>query len=192
MQAHNVVDQQDVPIQLSIEPMPAGAWALFADGRPTMTGELRHVVLEAEQAMTQDPDLEVNADKLLPRGIQGHLLRDHFTPKGLAKGVVRATAKFRNADDLYLFLRTGGFQFWSPAFVRKEGRRQLRMYRSHQSLDSMLAWEVVLYRLENDGALPPHVEVPAGTCPRCFSQFVAVPLSGNGYQCLECHYESDH
>lgn len=177
--------------KLSIEPMPAGSWALMADHQPLVAGDLRQVILAGEQEAARNPRLRIDADQLLPQGIKGYLIRDHFTDRGAARGVYREAIEFRNASDLYLFLRTGDFQFWSPAFIRREDSRQVRVYRSHDTVDSMTAWEIVLHRLENDGQLPDFLEVPAGTCPQCLSRFVVMPMSGSGYHCLECHYATE-
>jgi len=175
--------------RLVIEPMPAGTWALMEGHTPVIAGPLRQVVLSAEAMAAQEPGVRVDAEHLLPNRIQGFAYHDRFTDRGVARAYLRTPVRFRNADELYRYLANNGFQFWSPAFIRRDGYDQIRIYRSHGTVDSMTAWEIALHRLENDGELPDFIEVPAGTCPRCLSQYVSMPMPGTSYHCLECHYE---
>lgn len=175
--------------RLVIEPMPAGTWALMEGHTPVISGSLRQVVLSAEAMSAQEPGVRVDAKALLPQDIKGCAYHDRFTDLGAARGYVRSMIGFRNADELYRYLAYSGFLFWSPAFLRRDGDDQVRIYRSHGTVDSMTAWEIALHRLENGGELPDFIEVPAGTCPRCLSQYVSMPMPGTSYHCLECHYE---
>jgi len=192
MKAHNLKTTSDTQVEyrhLKIERMPADTWALMEGHTPLIVGPLRQVVLSAEAMAAQIPGVRVDAEDLQPARIEGHAYKDRFTERGVARGYVRSIVRFRNADELYRYLANGSFQFWSPAFMKRDGDDQIRIYRRHGTVDSMTAWEIALHRLENDGELPDFIEVPAGTCPRCLSQYVSMPMPGTSYHCLECHYE---
>lgn len=173
--------------KLSVERVPGGVWCLFADHEPLTLADLRRVVLDAEALSSVNPEIPLDTQDLSPRGIAGTLIKTRRVGQAEVRYFWQKVT-FQNADTLYRHLLNGGFRFWAPDFVAEDDSGRQQLYRSHDTVASMTAWEIALHRLENDGALPDFLEVPAGTCPRCLSEFVAIPEGGQGYHCLECHY----
>lgn len=153
-------------------------------------GQLRAVVLEAERHQASFPDVILSAPYLAPEGIRGYQRKDVRRDGGWAFGVKCEPIDFRNADDLYHFLRSNGYWMEGNQGLRECQDTRFWLFRSGENTTSDTAWEIAHHRLENNGQLPPHLEVPAGTCPQCLSRFVAMPWGGETFYCLECFYAS--
>lgn len=175
-----------------IRDLLGGWYALVAftpdDVQPLFHGALGKVTQAGEYASSR-LRVPVRAACLAPRGIKGWHRVDRFVG-AWAEGVRRGPLTFGNADELYRHLLHGGFSFWGPDFVSDRDSVRHRIFRSHDTLDSMRAWEVALYRLENAGRVPTHLDIPADTCPRCLSRHAVI--DGPVIHCQECHHVAEN
>lgn len=151
-------------------------------------GDLRPMILEAELYKASFPDVPLASPYLQPKGIRGYQRRDVARQNGWALGVKSEPVDFRNADELYQFLRGRGYRMEGNQALKEGQDERTWLFCSHETGDSQLAWETASYRLEHNGELPTHLELPAGTCPKCLSRNVADPMNGEGLHCQECFH----
>lgn len=192
-------DTNSPPAQtFSLRPVPGepdqmilAAHAACGDLFPYRVGSVRQVVLEAERLQAHYPAITIDASRLTPAPVQARGYRERLVAGEWAT-VVIAPFEATQADHAYQRLRAMGFRPEGDELFVEHAKFDVRVRLVPRANDldaeAITAWEVIFYRLAHDGEMPAEIEVPDDTCPRCLSRFVAVPMDGSGYHCLECHY----
>lgn len=179
-----------IQTHLIVAPVRGGDWEVRRGNATLLSADLGTVTFFLEDVKARHPGVTIDADSLLPRAITGRYFRDYQVGGQTAHRAVQNTLQFRNADQLYHYLRRNGYYFRAPDFVSESDNKVHRIYRSHDTFDSMTAWEIALFRMENQGDLPEFLEVPADTCPCCLSRFVSVCNKSRVKHCMECNHVS--